>query len=221
VLNVIAKDLGYLALAARKMGEGIFDAKIPIERNDEIGALAKSFAAMQAQLFTDRLTGISNREAIARRIEDRIIRQRRSGDSHPFAVLFVDLNGFKKINDHFGHDVGDRVLAEVSRRLSANVRDTDMAARYGGDEFVVLLENVPNREGGEHAREKIEAALALPLQALEGLTPDPAAFSAGASIGIALCPSEGGDMATLLKRADEDMYRRKQTRTAHVPLASN
>ena len=106
VLNVIAKDLRRLASAAKSMGEGIFDARVPTERTDEIGDLAKSFASMQAKLFTDRLTGISNREAMIRRIEDRIIRHRRSGDSRPFAVLFIDLNGFKQINDRFGHDVG-------------------------------------------------------------------------------------------------------------------
>jgi diguanylate cyclase (GGDEF)-like protein len=214
VLNVIAKDLGRLAVAARQMGNGIYDTKIPVDRTDEIGDLAKSFAAMQSQLFTDHLTGISNREAIVRRIEDRIIRQRRSGDNHPFAVLFIDLNGFKKINDQFGHDVGDQVLSEISKRLSASLRDTDLAARYGGDEFVVLLENVPNREGAERARNKLEAALAAPLQALEGLTRDAVAYSAGASIGIALCPADGNDLQTLLKRADDDMYLRKQARQA-------
>ncbi len=217
VLNVIAKDLGRLAAAARQMGEDNFDTQIPLERNDEIGELAKSFAAMQAKLFTDRLTGISNREAIVRRIEDRIIRQRRSGDNHPFAVLFVDLNGFKQINDRFGHEVGDRVLTEVSKRLSGSMRNTDLAARYGGDEFVVLLENVPNRDGAERARVKIENALAEPLQVLDGLAPDAATINAGASIGIALCPADGNDLQTLLRRADEDMYLRKQSRLTAAP----
>ena len=212
VLNVIAKDLRRLAEAARKMGDGELDSKIPVDRNDEIGELAKAFAAMQSQLFTDRLTGIANREAMVRRIEDRIIRQRRSGDNHPFAVLFIDLNGFKRINDRFGHDVGDRVLAEISHRLTTNLRGSDLAARYGGDEFVVLLENVANHGEAISAREKLERALRLPLQSLAGLEGDVSGFNAGASIGIALCPTEGHDMQTLLKRADEDMYERKQAR---------
>ena len=216
VLNVIARDLRRLAFAARSMGDGIFDAKVPTERNDEIGDLAKSFAGMQAKLFTDRLTGISNREAMIRRIEDRIILQRRSGDKRPFAVLFVDLNGFKQINDSFGHDVGDRVLVEVSQRLTSHLRDTDLAARYGGDEFVVLLENVAHRAAAEVARDKLEKLLAEPLQALHDLPADPSLSSAGASIGIALCPSEGVDLETLLKRAVEDMYARKQARAARI-----
>ncbi len=209
VLNVIAKDLQSLADAARKMGDGHFDNHISLDRNDEIGELAKSFAAMQTQLFTDRLTGIPNREAMIRRIEDRIVTQRRSGDNHPFAVLFLDLNGFKSINDRFGHDVGDKVLAEISQRLTANLRDSDMAARYGGDEFVVMLENVPNHDGAARARDKLERALAAPLRALQGIAVDGEQISVGASIGIALCPDEGHDLQTLLKRADEDMYLRK------------
>lgn len=216
VLNVIARDLRRLAFAAKSMGDGIFDAKVPTERNDEIGDLAKSFAGMQAKLFTDRLTGISNREAMIRQIEDRIIRQRRSGDTRPFAVLFLDLNGFKQINDRFGHDVGDRVLREVSTRLTSHLRDSDMAARYGGDEFVVLLENVAHRGAAEAARDKLEHLLERPLASLQGLSDQTLLVSAGASIGIALCPAEGNDLQTLLKRADEDMYERKQARAARM-----
>jgi len=219
VLNRIAKDLRSLALAAKQLGEGVVGAKIPVERSDEIGDLAKSFAGMQKQLLTDRLTGIANRESIIRRIEDRIVRQRRRGDSHPFAVLFVDLNEFKRINDRFGHDVGDRVLTEIGQRLASSLRDTDLAARYGGDEFVVLLENVANRANAMSARDNLERALAAPLQSLEGLAPDVNLIRAGAAIGIALCPEEGQDMETLLKRADEDMYQRKQGRAAGIDAA--
>jgi diguanylate cyclase (GGDEF)-like protein len=219
VLNVIARDLRRLALAARKMAEGVADSKIPVERKDEIGELAKSFESMQKQLLTDRLTGIANRESIVRRIEDRIVRQRRRGDNHPFGVLFVDLNKFKQINDRFGHEVGDRVLIELAQRLVANLRDTDLAARFGGDEFVVVLENVANRADAMSARDKLERAMAAHLQSLEGLTPDAVALSGGAAIGLALCPEDGQDLETLLKRADEDMYARKQARLTAVPRA--
>ena len=214
VLNVIAKDLRKLAVAAREMGDGILDSKIPVDRTDEIGELAKSFATMQRRLLTDRLTGIANREAIVRRIEDRILRHRRQGDSHPFAVLFVDLNNFKQVNDRFGHDVGDRVLTEIGQRLTANVREGDLAARFGGDEFIVLLDNVANRTDAATARDKLERVLAEPLHSLKEIAPDLATFAAGAAIGMALCPEEGNDMETLLKRADTDMYARKQARMA-------
>ncbi len=91
-----------------------------------------------------------------------------------------------------------------------------MAARYGGDEFVVLLENVAHRDAAMRARDKLEALLAEPLLSLEGLAADGSSLGAGASIGLALCPAEGNDMETLLKRADEDMYLRKQARSSRL-----
>ena len=210
VLNQIAGDLRQLAVAANGLGDGIVDAKIPVERTDEIGALAKSFAAMQSQLFTDKLTGIANREAVMRRIEDRIIRQRRRGDGRPFAVLFIDLNGFKLINDSLGHDVGDRALIEIAHRLTHSVRDVDLAARFGGDEFVVVLEDVASLAGANAARSKLERQLAEPLACLQEVTGVPQGIRTGASIGLALCPADGADIDTLLKHADQDMYTRKQ-----------
>jgi diguanylate cyclase (GGDEF)-like protein len=214
VLNLIASDLRRLAKAAGVMGEGGIAVFRGVERRDEIGALARFFNDMQTQLFTDPLTGIANREAMVRRIEDRIIRQRRRGDSRPFAVLFIDLNGFKKVNDQLGHDVGDAVLVEVAQRLAGAVREGDLAARYGGDEFVVLLENVNSAKDAQGARTKLERVLAEPMAALRGLTPDPAALPIGGAIGIAVCPQDGADLESLLKHADDDMYQRKQARVA-------
>lgn len=210
VLNIISRDLRQLANAAKALGEGILFPGIPVHRNDGIGELARSFAAMQERLLTDRLTGIPNREAVIRRIEDRIIQNRRRRDNLPFVVMFVDLNGFKAINDRYGHEVGDRVLVEVGQRLEASLRSEDLAARYGGDEFIVMLNEVSGRKDAITARAKLESVLAEPLQSLAQLGPVAVSMTAGAAIGLSLCPEDGNDLDTLLNHADQDMYQRKQ-----------
>lgn len=207
VLTAVARELRSLANAARQVGEGNLTTPVAVHRQDELGELARSFSAMQQRLLTDRLTGISNREAIVRRIEDRILQKRRASDPRPFAVLFLDFNGFKAINDRFGHDAGDRVLQELSQRLTRNLRGCDSVARYAGDEFLILLESVANRASAEYVRTSLETLLSQPLEA----TPTGTAEipNLGAAIGIALYPEDGLDVESLIRKADQDMYRRK------------
>ena len=142
ILGWVSRDLARLATAARQVGEGQLDAPLSILRADEIGELAGSFRQMQQRLRTDLLTGLVNRDVIVRSIADRLARARRSADAAPFAVLFIDLNNFKRVNDRFGHEAGDRALVEVAARLRQATRAGDLVARYAGDEFVVLLDNV-------------------------------------------------------------------------------
>ena len=97
-----------------------------------------------------------------------------------------------------------------------SLRESDLAARFGGDEFIVLLEEVANRNDAMAVRDELERVLATPLQSLVNIAADVVTFAAGAAIGIALCPEEGRDLETLLKRADEDMYLRKQARAAKL-----
>lgn len=210
VLNIISRDLRQLASAAKALGDGIVEPRIPSSRKDEIGDLARSFADLQQRLLTDRLTGIPNREAVTRRIEDRIVQHRRQADQKAFAVLFIDLNNFKAVNDRFGHEVGDRVLMETADRLTNNLRADDLAARYGGDEFIVMLNDVSNRNDALNIRDKLELLLAKPLQSLD-INPELSqAASTGAAIGVALYPDDGADLDTLIKQADKNMYSRKR-----------
>lgn len=208
VLSIVTRELRQLAEAARRVGDGVLDAPIEVHRDDELGELARSFADMQRRLLTDQLTGLSNRGAILRRIEDRILQQRRRGDRWPFAVMFIDFDRFKDINDRFGHGAGDAVLREVGERLRSGVRLGDLVARYAGDEFVLLLESVDNRADAEAVRGHLEAAMRRPLDSLAGIAPP--GYLAGASFGIALYPDDGQDTETLLKHADADMYARKR-----------
>ncbi|HEY1273357.1 MAG TPA: EAL domain-containing protein [Thermoleophilaceae bacterium] len=156
----------------------------------------------------DSLTSLANRERfqelVSATIEDR-------GERAHFAVLLLDLDRFKEINDTLGHHYGDHLLAQVGPRLSLAVRSTDVVARLGGDEFGVLMRDLPagSRTALEGA-ERIRAALSQPFD-LDGFV-----VEVDSSIGIAMCPEDGRDIETLLQRADVAMYRAKETHSDYL-----
>ena len=209
ILSWVARDLRRLSQAARAIGEGDLNVPLHIRRRDEIGDLARSFVVMQHKLRTDRLTGLVNRETLLRRLDERVAFHRRAEDQRPFAVLFIDLNGFKAINDRHGHDVGDRVLVALGRRLRQGMREGDLVSRYAGDEFVVLVEHVAHREVAEQVRAHVEALLREPLADDVGLGPK-ATLDVGGAVGLAVYPDDGRDSDSLLQSADRDMYERKR-----------
>jgi len=149
----------------------------------------------------DSLTGLPNRFLFREYLNLALQRaQRRDGQ---LALLFLDLDRFKEINDSLGHDAGDRALCEIAARLQRSLRDSDRIARMGGDEFYVLIDGIEKtQDAGEVAR-KLVAAAAQPLQL------GPHRCTLGASIGIALYPQDGSDTRTLLRHADGAMYRAK------------
>ncbi|MBD8532168.1 MULTISPECIES: EAL domain-containing protein [unclassified Massilia] len=148
----------------------------------------------------DTLTGLANRTLFTERLGAALERARIS--QQPLAVLFMDLNRFKEINDTQGHGVGDQVLVRVARRFQAALREEEVLARLAGDEFVVVAERADARTAAIIG-ERLGAALADPV-ATHGQT-----FSVGLSIGIATWPRDGADIEDLLKRADIAMYRAK------------
>ncbi|WOB10714.1 diguanylate cyclase domain-containing protein [Piscinibacter gummiphilus] len=150
----------------------------------------------------DELTGTPNRTLLIDRLQHAISHAHRHETG--FAVLFVDLDHFKHINDTRGHATGDEVLCQVARRLESAVRDTDTVSRYGGDEFVILLSDAARQADAAAIAGKVLAALAEPLVA-EGN-----ALEMSASIGISLFPQDGSDAPALIARADEAMYAAKQ-----------
>lgn len=151
----------------------------------------------------DPLTGLPNRRLLYELGEAIFPLAQRQG--RMAAVLFLDLDGFKAVNDTLGHKAGDQVLREVGQRLKASVRTSDTVARLGGDEFVVFLPEVDGREGAAAVAEKVVSALGLPY-ILGGVQP-----KVTTSIGIAFFPQHGGSMETLLQLADSALYRAKAT----------
>lgn len=207
ILSWVAGDLKRLSEAALRVGDGQLDWPLGIHRRDEIGQLALSFETMQLRLQTDGLTNLANRDAFLLRLGHRIAQAARSSARGRFAVLFIDLNRFKYINDHYGHEVGDRVLIEVAQRLCQIVAPTDLVARLSGDEFVVLVDQLDDKHNLEQLRERLEAALKQPLAALGNMPVTAVDF--GGSVGEACFPEDGADAQSLLKHADRRMYSRK------------
>ncbi len=196
VRNVIAVD--YDADGKRKRVRGVIN---DVTRQQEAEATIRK----QAQY--DSLTGLPNRslfnEQLRRRLED----ARRTGDE--LAVLILDLNGFKEVNDTLGHAVGDQLLQAIAGRLAAYMPERSTVARLGGDEFAVVLSPASARAAASIA-ETIASCLQPPI------TVDDMTIQAGAATGIALYPSDGESPAALMRRADAAMYEAKQSGRTHM-----
>lgn len=163
----------------------------------------------------DLLTGLPNRSLFTDRLQQMLVHAKR--DTLHCALIFLDLDRFKPINDTLGHDIGDRVLKEVARRLHTAVRESDTVARIGGDEFVVLLPVIEDKIDARTVAEKILHVLEQPFK-IGGHT-----LQIGSSIGIAVYPEHGADEINLVKNADTAMYQakengRNQVRMYHVDM---
>jgi diguanylate cyclase (GGDEF)-like protein/PAS domain S-box-containing protein len=166
--------------------------------------LARKEAEAHLQFYADHdaLTGLPNRAMFSRRLAQALAQATRHGRGA--AVLFIDLDGFKAVNDSLGHDAGDHVLKEVALRLRDGLREGDTLGRQGGDEFVVLIEDAATREGLADVAEKILETVARPVE-VAGVS-----YALTASVGISLSPEHGTDAQVLLQRADMAMYRSKE-----------
>jgi diguanylate cyclase (GGDEF)-like protein/PAS domain S-box-containing protein len=149
----------------------------------------------------DPLTGLPNRRLLEDRMTQAFNLARRHGSR--VGVMQIDLDRFKEVNDTKGHEAGDHVLREVAKRLQASVRQVDTVARHGGDEFVVVLNELRRDQDAGRVAQKIISAVAKPIVVGKDV------YQVGASIGIAIFPTDGNDAETLLKQADTAMYRAK------------
>ncbi|RUP26927.1 MAG: GGDEF domain-containing protein [Curvibacter sp.] len=221
VSRVVTEPLKAMAAATRSLGKGQRVMGLPVERRDEIGELARSFQQMEEQVWLqmsqlrsrhnamdhlahhDPLTGLPNRRLVEARLAEALDRADRSG--LVCAVLFVDLDHFKNINDGLGHEVGDAVLRAVAQRLSDDLRGGDLVGRMGGDEFVVVCEGLSSDADAEPIAAKLQAQFQQPVLH-QGLP-----IQVHASVGISLYPRDGHDLRSLLSDADAAMYRAKQS----------
>ncbi|HEX3063543.1 MAG TPA: diguanylate cyclase [Usitatibacter sp.] len=168
---------------------------------EDVTARVDAEEQLQKAAVHDALTGLPNRNSLAARLEHAIVRVNRSGDR--IALLFIDLDRFKKVNDTLGHAAGDEVLRQAAARIRACVREVDTVARLGGDEFVVLLETDVRPDTPGIIGERIRAAFGNDFE-WKGL-----GVRCGASVGVSLYPDHARDAGALLASADEAMYREK------------
>ncbi|MEN6586125.1 MAG: diguanylate cyclase [Sulfuricella sp.] len=168
----------------------------------DITRAKESEQRLERLAFHDALTGLANRLLFLDRLRQAIHQARRSKEK--LAVMFLDLDGFKAVNDTFGHRVGDTLLQQVAGRIQHLLREQDTVARLGGDEFTVLVQSVSHSAEARGIAEKIRAALARPFEA-EGQV-----CNVGVSIGISCYPHDGDSAGILVERADAAMYQAKQ-----------
>jgi diguanylate cyclase (GGDEF)-like protein/PAS domain S-box-containing protein len=169
----------------------------------DVTELANARERITSLAYTDALTGLANRASFNAALEHAVSASRRH--DRRLALMFLDLDGFKQVNDAYGHDSGDRYLAEVGARLGSCLRSDDVVARIGGDEFVVLLEQVTEVQHVETVARKLLAEIARPYALNAG-----GELHLSASIGISLFPDDAADPRILMKHADAAMYCAKQ-----------
>jgi diguanylate cyclase (GGDEF)-like protein/PAS domain S-box-containing protein len=165
-------------------------------------------ATLDRMAYHDALTGIANRALLVERVTRGLLAAGHRADA--LAMLFIDLDGFKKVNDRWGHEAGDAVLVATAQRLQSVVRDADTVARFGGDEFVILL--------GESCGAAVLTAL---IERVTKAIDEPILWKGsvlriGASVGVARYPEDGADAHALLQRADESMYCEKARRQSRA-----
>jgi diguanylate cyclase (GGDEF)-like protein/PAS domain S-box-containing protein len=158
--------------------------------------------------YHDALTGLKNRKAFYEQLQDAIYHAKRYGTE--LALIYIDIDKFKKVNDTLGHEIGDVLLLEIRDRLQSTLRKTDFVSRIGGDEFVVLVDN-PHHIHPAAIAEKIVINLAEPYN-LKGNEVD----YISSSVGISIFPTDAVDMDSLVKKADQAMYMAKEKRNAYV-----
>ncbi|TCL89416.1 diguanylate cyclase (GGDEF)-like protein [Rhizobium sp. PP-WC-2G-219] len=195
---------GGLFRTTQHRGMLLWDIGIGVATFEDISDRKLAEDAMRRIAFEDPLTELANRRALQDRWQIEVGCRSKTQPS-TMAVILVDLDGFKPVNDQLGHEAGDEILKMVAAKLRESVRDTDLVGRVGGDEFMVLLSRLPDAGEAEAVCRRIHEALATPFR-YEGTN-----LSIGSSLGISLYPQDGQTLQALMRHADQALYRRKKT----------
>jgi len=182
-----------------------------LEKTDA-AELQEANAKLWLQSHTDTLTGLSNRSLLEDRVQQGVALARRSRTK--MAVIYLDLDHFKPVNDSHGHVAGDQLLQEVAQRMKGCVRDSDTVARIGGDEFVLVLSTVQDLADAIAVAQKVRLALSEPFVVLSETT-----VEVGCSLGVAMFPDHAANSESLIDQADAAMYRAKQSGRNRVEAA--
>lgn len=205
-LRSVLRPIRDLGVAARRLGQGVAGVRVVVQGADEFTALAERFNEMacyweasRRSLLTeaaqDPLTGVLNRRGILAALETDLMEHAR--EQAPMALLVIDLDRFKAINDHFGHSAGDRALVWVVQRMRQNLRDSDHLGRQGGDEFLAVLPRT-TREQAVQMAERMTRTIG------EAASKEPA--HPAITVGVASAPADGWDATTLIEAADKRLY---------------
>jgi diguanylate cyclase (GGDEF)-like protein/PAS domain S-box-containing protein len=206
VLRSYCKDGSFFwnMLHAMPLRQESGESNYSLVMSDNVTAGRSIVEHLERRAHHDQLTGLPNRYVLNDRLDSTISQARQDGGS--FALVFVDVNHFKQINDFLGHDVGDELLRLVAARLEHCVRANDTVSRVGGDEFVLLLPNVATDRDVAGVRQRISDALKRPVL-LNGRR-----IELSCSIGVSIYPMDGCDSTSLFRNADIEMYRHKSSR---------
>ena len=202
VMHRVTSDVRRLSEATRLLARGQSPDPLFSDRKDELGTIARAVEEFKAGLLIDPLTGALTRHTLEKRVASLL----HATPVVHFAVGFIDMDKFKRVNDQYGHALGDAVLAVSAQRIASALRRDDLLARYGGDEFVLLLSGVTTDEDVAARLAEISARLDAPID-LAGEH-----IHAGASCGGALYPRDGSTLLQLVEVADARMFEEKKTR---------